>query len=78
VAVFRQRIFHHGCERYHLGIGRDHLLSYGIFRIVRINQRDEVRRNIHAEQAAGIQGFLFGLVQRNHFVNFFHRIQAVT
>src|SRR5271157_1960085 len=49
VAVFRERIFHHGCERYHLCIGWDHLLSYWIFRVVWINQRDKVRRNIHAK-----------------------------
>ena len=38
VAVFGKRIFHHGCERYHLRIGRDHLLSYRVFRIVGIDQ----------------------------------------
>ncbi len=66
VAVFRQRILHHGSEWHHLPCGGDHLLADWIVRIVRIDQRNEVGRDIHAKQVRCRERFPLAVGERDN------------
>jgi hypothetical protein len=77
VAVFRQGVFHHGGKGLHLLGARDDLHPDRVVRIARVDQGDKVRRDIHAEQAAGLERFALALGQRDNFFDFFDAIQAM-
>jgi hypothetical protein len=77
MAVFSQGIFHHGCKGLHLLCTRNDLLADRVIWVLRIDQRDEVRGHIHAEQAAGLECFALALGQRDDLFYFLDRIQAM-
>ena len=52
VAVFVQRVGHHAVERDQLLAGGDHLAADRAVRVVRVDQRREVRGDVHAEVVA--------------------------
>ncbi len=57
VAVFRQRVFHHGGEGHQLTGGGDDLLAHRVVRVIGVDQRDEIGGDIDAEQARRGEGF---------------------
>ena len=49
VAVLGQRVLHHRRERLLLPAQRDHLAADRVVRVVRVDQADEIRRDVDAE-----------------------------
>src|SRR3972149_6579925 len=45
--------------------------------VVRGHERGEVRRDVHAEQAAGVEGLLLALGQRHDLLEFVNGVEAV-
>src|SRR6266498_840193 len=77
VAIFRKRVFHHRGKGLHLLRARDDLFANWIVGIVRVNQGYEVRRDIYAEQTAGVQCLSFRISQRDDLLEIFNCIQAM-
>ena len=61
MAVLGQRVLHHRGEGHQLRISRDDLLAHGIIGIVWVDQRDEIRRDIHPEKVSGRKRFTLAL-----------------
>ena len=64
-------------KEHHFAVGRDDLLADGIIRIIRVDQGDKVRGDIHAEEPVGAERFALGLGQRDDLFDLFRRVQAV-
>ena len=74
VAVFCQGILHHRGEGLHFLRAWDDLFTDGVIRIIRVDQGNEIRRDIHTEQTAGLERLTLTIGQRENFLNFFNRI----
>ena len=77
VRILRQRIFHHGGERFEFRGGRDHLSAHGVVGIGRVDQRDEVRRDVHPEQVGGRQSFRLALGELEDLSDLVRRVEAM-
>ncbi len=77
MAVFSQRVFHHRGKRDHFSGSGDNLLADRIVRIIRIDQGDKVRGNIHPEQVRGRQGLALAGGKMDDFIEFLNRIDPV-
>ena len=75
--VFGQRVFHHAGEGHDFTGGGDDLKADRIAGIVRINQRCEVRGNIHPEQAPGGERFALAVGEVQDLLEVLNRIQAM-
>jgi hypothetical protein len=74
VGVFGERIHHHPLVRLQFIRGGDDLLSNRVVGILRIDQRNEVGRNVHPEETLGGQGPALALRERDDLLQLLHRV----